>query len=150
MFCVTVQMAAYLSWIVQTLLNCVSTLIYPFGCSFFIHPAGWPVGWGWLLPGHCVTPIQVQAQKFNRHQHLALACFLPPPATRSLAAPLPPGLGAGLLAVLGAGGGSALPAAAAAPPFGGVAGMMTASAAASAARPCQALFWYPLGPRTCA
>ena len=39
--------------------NCVRTLIYPFGCSFLIRLAGWPVGWDWLLPG--VTPIQVQA-----------------------------------------------------------------------------------------
>ncbi len=37
-----------------------------FGCSFFIRPAGWPVGWDWLLPG--VTPIQVQAHEFNDHQ----------------------------------------------------------------------------------
>ncbi len=33
---------------VQTSLNCVytlpTTLMYPFGCSFFICPAGWPVG----------------------------------------------------------------------------------------------------------
>ena len=62
----SVQMATYISWIVQTAMyrvhtsfNCVRTLIYPFGCSFFIRPAGWPVGWDWLLPG--VTPIQVQA-----------------------------------------------------------------------------------------
>jgi hypothetical protein len=25
--------------------------MYPFGCSFLICPAGWPVGWDWLLPG---------------------------------------------------------------------------------------------------
>ncbi len=30
-----------------------------FWSSFFIWPAGWPVGRVWLLPG--VTPIQVQA-----------------------------------------------------------------------------------------
>ena len=44
---------------VQTLLKRVRTLICPFGCCFFICPAGWPVGWDWLLPG--VMPNQVQA-----------------------------------------------------------------------------------------
>ena len=47
--------------------------MYPLGFSFFICPAGLPVGRGWLLPG--VTPIQVQAHLFNRHQPLGL---LPP------------------------------------------------------------------------
>ena len=62
----SVQMATCISGIVQTAMNSVHTsfnfvrtLICPFGCSFFIRPAGWPVGWDWLLPG--VTPIQVQA-----------------------------------------------------------------------------------------
>jgi hypothetical protein len=41
-------------------------MYHPFGCCFLIRPAGWPVGWDWLLPG--VTPIQVQVQKFNQHQ----------------------------------------------------------------------------------
>ena len=38
--------------------------------QLLICPAGWPVGRGWLLPG--VTPIQVQAHLFNRHQPLGL------------------------------------------------------------------------------
>ena len=46
---------------VRTLLNLVRT-----GCSFFICPVCWPVGWDWLLPG--VMPNQVQAHKFNRYQ----------------------------------------------------------------------------------
>jgi hypothetical protein len=36
MFCV--QMATYISRHAETLLNCVHTLIYPFGCSFFYLP----------------------------------------------------------------------------------------------------------------
>ena len=51
-------------------MSCVRTLMYPLGFSFFICPAGWPVGRDWLLPG--VTPIQVQAHLFNRHQPLGL------------------------------------------------------------------------------
>ena len=91
-------------WNVQTLLKQVRTLIYPFGCCFLIRPAGWPVGWGWLLSG--VMPIQVQAHKFNLHQPEALpAAFLPPPPPRTLQ---PPPLAAGL----GAGGGSSPPGAA--------------------------------------
>ena len=43
----------------DTSFNGVRTLIYAFCCSILIRPAGWPVGWDWLLPG--VTPIQVQA-----------------------------------------------------------------------------------------
>ncbi len=57
MFCV--QMATYISWNVQTSLNCVHAVYihwYPFG---FFWLAGWPVGRVKLLPG--VTPIQVQA-----------------------------------------------------------------------------------------
>ena len=56
----SVQMATYSLSNVQTLLNVVCTLMYPFRCSFLICPAGWPVGRvsGWLLSG--VTPIQVQ------------------------------------------------------------------------------------------
>ena len=46
-----VQMATYSLSNVQTLLNGVHTLMYPFRYSFLI--------WVWLLPG--VTPIQVQA-----------------------------------------------------------------------------------------
>ncbi len=57
MFCV--QVATYSLSNVQTLLNCVRTLMHPFRFRFFICPAGWPVGRVWLLPG--VTPIQVQA-----------------------------------------------------------------------------------------
>ncbi len=55
----SVQMATYSLSNVETLLNVVSTLMYPVKCSFLICPAGWPVGRVWLLPG--VTPIQVQA-----------------------------------------------------------------------------------------
>ena len=43
--------------------------------QLLICPAGWPVGRGWLLPG--VTPIQVQAHLFNRHQPLGLLPFRP-------------------------------------------------------------------------
>ena len=56
------------------------TAVYPFGCSFFIHPAGWPVGWDWLLPGF--TPIQVQAHEFNRHQPDGLPALSEPPPAR--------------------------------------------------------------------
>ncbi len=78
-------------------MNWVRTLIYPFGCSFFIRPAGWPVGWGWLLPGYGVTRIEFQAHEFNRHQPWVLLVFLPPPrAAPALTAPIfPAGLGAG-------------------------------------------------------
>ena len=56
-----VQMATYISRNVQTSLNCVHTLMYPFDFSILFCPAaGWPVGRDWLLPG--VTPTQVQAQ----------------------------------------------------------------------------------------
>ncbi len=40
--------------------------ISSFWLQLFDRPAGWPVGWDWLLPG--VTPIQVQVHKFNQHQ----------------------------------------------------------------------------------
>ncbi len=39
-----VQMATYISRNVQTSLNCVHTLMYPFDFSFKFCPAGWPVG----------------------------------------------------------------------------------------------------------
>jgi hypothetical protein len=55
----SVQVATYNLLNVQTLLNVVRTLMYPFRCCFLICPSGWPVGRVWLLPG--VTPIQVQA-----------------------------------------------------------------------------------------
>ncbi len=61
--------------------------------AFLIRPAGWPVGWDWpVLPG--VTPIQVQAHEFNRHQPEALqVAFLPPAPFRPRSCP--PELGAG-------------------------------------------------------
>jgi len=40
----SVQMATYISRNVQTSLNCVHTLMYPFDFSFLFCPAGWPVG----------------------------------------------------------------------------------------------------------
>jgi hypothetical protein len=93
-------------------------MIYPCGCSILIRPAGWPVGWGWLLPG--VTPIQVQAHDFNQHQPWALpAASLKPPTASPLPPPLlPPGLGADA--------GPSPPGAAAAPPSGEVAGLAAA------------------------
>ncbi len=44
-------------------------MINPFGSSFFICQAGWPVGWNWLLPPGVIpfqvqVPIQVQAHEF--------------------------------------------------------------------------------------
>jgi hypothetical protein len=57
------QVTTYIAWNVNTLLNGVCTLMqpkhtlmYPFGCSFLICPAGWPVGRVWLLPS--VTPFK--------------------------------------------------------------------------------------------
>ncbi len=62
--CIQIMKSAYIDE------QCQCTLIYPspFCYSFFISvgPAGWPVGWGWLLPG--VTPIEIQAHEFNGHQ----------------------------------------------------------------------------------
>ena len=94
-----VQMATYISRNVQTSLNCVHTLMYPFDFSFLFCPAGWPVGRDQLLPG--VTPTQVQAHQFNRHQPLV---FLPPRPPAFLA-----GLGADP-ATSGAAAGSSPPA----------------------------------------
>ena len=67
------------------------TAVYPFGCSFLIRPAGWPVGWDWLLPGF--TPIQVQALEFNRHQPDGLPALSEPPPARLPEPPLWTGLG---------------------------------------------------------
>jgi hypothetical protein len=57
----------------------VHTLMYPFDFSFLFCPAGWPVGRDWLLPG--VTPTQVQAHQFNRHQPLVFLPLAPCPPT---------------------------------------------------------------------
>ncbi len=77
-----------------------------------------------MLPG--VTPIQVQAHWFNRHQPWALPAFLPPPP--AFPALPPPPLPRGL----GAGGGPSLSGAAAALPSGGVAGVAALASAGSA------------------
>ncbi len=95
--------------------------IYPFGCSFLIREAGWPVGWNWLLPPGVTgmpvpipvqVPIQVQANKFNWHQPVDLTVFPVPPLApvRLCFQDLAPGLGAC--------GGSSPPDAAAAPASG--------------------------------
>ena len=91
------QLAPYISWNVQTLLNQVCTLLNRVRTllsqvrillnrvraefSFLIRPVCLPVTWDWLLP------TQVQAHKFNRHQPWPLPPFLPAPAGF---APLPP------------------------------------------------------------
>ncbi len=108
---------------------CTYTVVYPFGCSFLIRQAGWPVGWDWLLPG--VTPNQVQAQEFNRHQPHPFK--LPPPL---LATPAPPTRlpGPPLWTGLGTVGGSSAPAAAM-PASGGVAGVAAASAGVAGVSP---------------
>ncbi len=81
--------------------------VYPFGCSFFIRQAGWPVGWSWLpvlppasgvmpVPIQAQVPIQFQVNKFNWHQPVHLAVFPePPPPVRLCFPDLAPGLGAG-------------------------------------------------------
>ncbi len=94
--------------------------IYPFGCSFLVRQAGWPVGWNWLLPPGVTgmpvpiqvrVPIQVQANKINWHQPVDLTVFpVPPPPVRLCFPELAPGLGAS--------GGSSPPDAAAAPASG--------------------------------
>ena len=81
----SVQKATYISYnvqtplnFVQTLLNCVCTLIYPFGCSLLmIRQAGWPVGWNWLLPPG-VMPIQVQVPiQVQAHEFISLGPWQP-------------------------------------------------------------------------
>jgi len=72
---------------------CTYTAVHPFGCSFLIFLAGWPVtvGWDWLLPGF--TPIQVQAHEFNWHQPDGLPALSEPPPARLPEPPLWTGLG---------------------------------------------------------
>ena len=97
------QLASYISWNVQTLLNQVCTLLNRVHTllnqvrillnrvraefSFLIRPVCLPVTWDWLLP------TQVQAHKFNRHQPWPLPPFLPAPAGFAPLPPLPAGLG---------------------------------------------------------
>ncbi len=116
----SVQRATYISWNVQTLLNRVRTLIYPFGSSFLIHLFKFKHT---TLIG--VTPIQVQAHDFNRHQPWGLPAFLPPPP--AFPALPPPPLHQGL----GAGRGPSPSGAAAALPSGGVAGVAVSASAGS-------------------
>jgi hypothetical protein len=133
------------------------TYIDTFAYSFFIPPAGWPVGWDWLLPG--ATPIQVQA-----HTSLIGISLRPchplyhPLTPRRLATPALGPRAGGRRRPLPAG-------VAAAAPSGGVARVMAAAASAASAsasasaasaasaleprrrRPAQGL--YHLGLRTC-
>jgi len=126
-----VQMAMFITWDVQTLLNCVCTLMYSFGFSFLICPAGWPVGSDWLLQG--VTPIQVQAHYFNQHQ------------PSGLLTPRPVAFTAGL----GAGSANAGAAAGSSPPAGGqqLQRLLTALRRRQCRSRPRALFRRPLGPR---
>ena len=64
-----VQMSTYISCNVHTLLNWVCTLIHPFACCFLVRPAGWPVGWDWLLP--CIK-LMIKHGKFKHTSLIAI------------------------------------------------------------------------------